>query len=235
MRESCRCATAFHQKHMEVGGHRFGVKLPHHQCDLTPMVSGMVRQMLHQVRQTDVRRAKRNQFLQGFNCQTTHELCLFFLNFRPLQLHRSNVGECIRIEQRVSSGSQICQDRGAIGRFLPICKPTPFAGDDVQERVSHGTKAAAQIPRELLVAERGSRLQNPVVRPAVLFVQQLNVISMHGDWRLTLSPWGILRCPGIRQNPKYDHFYTLVTVPSNKPLFRNRIREEWPTNRPECR
>jgi hypothetical protein len=32
---------------MEVRGRRLGVKLPHHQCDLTSMVSGMVRQMLH--------------------------------------------------------------------------------------------------------------------------------------------------------------------------------------------
>ena len=77
-------AAAFHQKHMEVRGQRFGVKLPHHQCDLTPMVSGMVGQMLHQVRQTDLCCAKRKHFLQGFVCQAIHELGLFFLDFHPL-------------------------------------------------------------------------------------------------------------------------------------------------------
>jgi hypothetical protein len=43
-------AAALHQKHGEVRRERFGVKLPHHQRDLTAMVAGMVRQMLHQVR-----------------------------------------------------------------------------------------------------------------------------------------------------------------------------------------
>src|SRR5207249_10073943 len=42
----------FHQKHMEVRGKSLGAKLPHHQRDLTPVISGMVRQMLRQVRQT---------------------------------------------------------------------------------------------------------------------------------------------------------------------------------------
>jgi hypothetical protein len=48
-------AAAFHQKDMEVRGQRLGAKLPHHQRDLTSMVSGMVRQMLHQVHQSDLR------------------------------------------------------------------------------------------------------------------------------------------------------------------------------------
>src|SRR5258707_339629 len=51
-------AAAFHQKHMEVRGQRLGSKLPHHQCDLTPVVSGMVCQMLHQVRQADATSGK---------------------------------------------------------------------------------------------------------------------------------------------------------------------------------
>jgi len=51
-------AVAFYQKHMEVRSHRLGVKLPHHQGDLTSMVSGVVRYMLHEVRQSHLRRAK---------------------------------------------------------------------------------------------------------------------------------------------------------------------------------
>jgi hypothetical protein len=38
---------------MEVRGQRLGVKLPRHHRDLTSMVSGMVRQMLHEVYQCD--------------------------------------------------------------------------------------------------------------------------------------------------------------------------------------
>ena len=68
-----------------------------------------------------------------------------------------------------------------MGRLLPIRKPTPLAADNVHERVSHGTKAAAQIARELLSAEHGDGLQNSVVRPAVVFVEQLNVVFGHGD------------------------------------------------------
>src|SRR2546422_6163617 len=74
-----------------------------------------------------------------------------------------------------------------MGRLLPISKPTPLAADDVHERVSHGTKAAAQIARELLIAQPGDRLQNPVVRPAVVFVEQLNVILIHAGGRLPHS------------------------------------------------
>jgi hypothetical protein len=57
----------------------------------------------------------------------------------------------------------------------------------VHERVSHGTKAAAEIARELLSAERGGGFQNPVVRPTVVFVEELNVISSHGGGLATLS------------------------------------------------
>ncbi len=53
--------AAFHQKHMEIRGRRLGAKLPHHQGDLTPVVSGMVRHMLHQVRQTGLCCPKRRR------------------------------------------------------------------------------------------------------------------------------------------------------------------------------
>jgi hypothetical protein len=76
--------AAFHQKHMEIRGQRLNVELPHHQCDLTSMVGGMVRQMLHQVRQSDLCFAKRQHCFQGFGCYTIHELDLYFLDFRPL-------------------------------------------------------------------------------------------------------------------------------------------------------
>ena len=50
-------------------------------------------------------------------------------------------------------------------RRPPIRKPNPLATDDVYERVSHGTETSAQITGERLTAERGRRLQDPVVCP----------------------------------------------------------------------
>src|SRR5262245_47160088 len=67
-----------------------------------------------------------------------------------------------------------------MGRRLPIGKPTPFAADDVHERISYRTKASTQITSELLGPESRNRLQNPVC-PAVVFVEQLNVILSHGE------------------------------------------------------
>ena len=46
-------AASFQYKKSEIGGDRDSAKLAHFFCHLAPMVSGMVRQMLHQVRQTD--------------------------------------------------------------------------------------------------------------------------------------------------------------------------------------
>jgi hypothetical protein len=45
--------------------------------------------------------------------------------------------------------------------------------------------------------ERGDRLKNPVVRPAVVFVEQLNVIFSHSDGG---SP---TLCPGNHTLPEY--------------------------------
>src|ERR1700728_4679886 len=53
----------------------------------------------------------------------------------------------------------------------------------MHERVSHRSKAAAQITRKLLRAESGDRLQNTLVRPAVVFVEQLNIIFSHRGGR----------------------------------------------------
>src|SRR5260370_17354568 len=139
----------------------------------------MVRQMLHQVRQADLCCAKRKDFPQVFVGTVMHELGLFFLDFRPLSLHRASVVKSLRKAPRFPSLSQICGESGAKGRLLPIRQPAPLAGNQVYERVSHGAKTAAQIARELLIAQPGYRLQNPVVSPAVVFVEQPNVILIH--------------------------------------------------------
>jgi hypothetical protein len=51
---------------------------------LDPMVSGMVRQMLHQVPQTDLCFENRNHPSQGFVGYAIHKLNLFPLDFHPL-------------------------------------------------------------------------------------------------------------------------------------------------------
>jgi hypothetical protein len=63
----------------------------------------------------------------------------------------------------------------------------------MHERVSHRSEAAAQITRKLLRAESGDRLQDTVVRPAVVFVEQLNIIFSHRGGRPT--PLGDLTLP----------------------------------------
>jgi hypothetical protein len=79
-----------------------------------------------------------------------------------------------------------------MGRVLPIRKPNPLAADDVNERVPHGTKATTQVASELLGAQRGGCLQDPVVCPAVVFEEQLNIIFCHDDaGSLTLFRPGI--------------------------------------------
>jgi len=131
----------------------------------------------------------RESFFQGFVCHAIHELGLFLLHFRPLQLHRGDIRKRFRIEQGVASRPQIRQGFGARGQFLPIFQPTPLAPDDVHKRLSHGTQAAAQIVSELLRRERGDRPQNPVVGPAVVFVEQTDVVFRHGDlFNLVLLP-----------------------------------------------
>ena len=81
---SCRLAGRIRQKHMEVRGQWLGIKLPQHQRDLTSMVGGMVYQVLHQERQTDLCGPKRKYLFQGFVCHATYELSLFLLHIRPL-------------------------------------------------------------------------------------------------------------------------------------------------------
>jgi len=155
------------------------IELSHHQRDLTSVVSGMVREMLHQVPQAQFLFANRKHFCQGRFGQAIHELGLLFLDFCPLQPNRSDVRKCVRMEKVVEPRPQIRQQSSGMRRLPPVGKPAPLAAQDMHERVSYGAKAAAQVPRELLNAQGAGRFENPIVRPAVVFEQQLNVISIH--------------------------------------------------------
>src|ERR1700730_2342102 len=130
------------------------------------------------------------------------------------------------MEYGAESRPQICHESGTNGGLLPNCKPTPLAADNVHQRVSHRTEAATQITRELLNAESRDRLQNPVVRPAVVFVEELNVIFGHGDGRhfrlrnLTLP----------RAFAKGRHAVvsgTLVIVPESRGIRKLRSVVDW--------
>src|SRR5206468_873752 len=68
-----------------------------------------------------------------------------------------------------------------------------LTADDVHERVSDRTEATAEVARELLSAESGGGLQNSVVRPAVVLVEELNVVVSHGGGGR--SPYGNLTLP----------------------------------------
>jgi len=87
----------------------------------------------------------------------------------------------VRVEPGVPSNLVVkfVNSAGLRGRRPPIRKPNPLAADDVYERVSHGAETSAQIAGERLSAERGRRLQDPVVCPAVAFLEKLNVLSGH--------------------------------------------------------
>jgi len=106
------------------------------------MVSGMVRQMLHEVRQTDLFCVDRKHPSQGFVRYAIHKLDLFSLDFRHFNCTAARSGN-------------------AFGLNRALCVPVIFdeggAGDGssntlasrstrhVHERVSHRTEAAAQI------------------------------------------------------------------------------------------
>jgi len=63
-----------------------------------------------------------------------------------------------------------------------------FASNDVNERVAHGTKAAAKIARELLNAQPGRGLQNSVIGSAVVLVEQPNIVDRHDGRGRVLPP-----------------------------------------------
>jgi hypothetical protein len=96
---NCGFAGPFQQKQMEVRGHRLGIEQPQYQGDLTSVVGEMVSQVLHQVRQADLRGANGKLFLQEFVCHPIHEVCLVFLDLRPLSLHCGEVRKRDRIER----------------------------------------------------------------------------------------------------------------------------------------
>ena len=120
------------------------------------------------MRQSDLCLAKRKQVSQGFVCRAIHELRLFFLDFRPLQLQSSDGGKSVRIEQGVPSLSQIHSP-------LKMCASVSRTARKLPPRSRVNCSAVSG----------GSRLQNSIVSPAVVFVQPLNLIFSHsGDDRL---------------------------------------------------
>ena len=90
--------AALYQKHGEVCRERLGRKLAHHERNLPPVICGMVRQVLHQMRQADLCFAHRKHPSQGFGCHAIHKLDLFSLDFSPPEPHRSEVRKHTRMK-----------------------------------------------------------------------------------------------------------------------------------------
>ena len=64
---------SLHQKHVEIRLQLLGTELSQHRRDLTPMVGGMTRQVLHKVRQRHLSCTDRKPSLQQFVCQEVHD------------------------------------------------------------------------------------------------------------------------------------------------------------------
>src|SRR6266568_2360829 len=112
-------APAFHQKHMEVRGERSGVKLPHHQRDLTSMISGMVRQMVHHlicvVRKGSI--VSKDSFVTLF----TNSICSFSTSSH-LTCNAATLENACGLNRASRRVLQICQEGGAMGRLFPVRK-----------------------------------------------------------------------------------------------------------------
>ena len=78
-------AGAFQHEGMKVRSHWLCTELPNHHGDLTSVVGGMISHVLHQVRQSDLRGAKREQFYQRFIVQAIYEFFLFLLDLHPFE------------------------------------------------------------------------------------------------------------------------------------------------------
>ena len=95
-------AGILHQKDVEVRRPRLGPELPHCQRELTSMVGGVIREVLHQVHQFDLCSSKWKPFLQVVVGHAIYKLDLFSLDLYPLRLHAVGVGECVGMEYSVA-------------------------------------------------------------------------------------------------------------------------------------
>jgi hypothetical protein len=144
-------------------------------CDVTSMISGVVRQMLHQVHRSDQCCAKRKHLPQGF-------VVTRFKN-SACSLSTSAHFNCSAATLGNASGLNRTSPR-----FLKSAKKAElWAGSFQYANQIHSPlimctsvsrterKLTPKVARELLSAEIGCHLQNPVVRPAIVFLEQLNV------------------------------------------------------------
>jgi hypothetical protein len=124
--------------------------------------------------------------------------------------------------QRRWDCSQISQERGTRGRPLPIHKPKPCASDDVRKRVSHGTEAAPRSRVNCSAVSTETACKTLLFGPAVVLVEQLNVIFSHGGGRWPTLLLGNLTLPGCSAKPQMkasSGFWRLSRVRANRKLF----------------
>src|SRR5262249_8232200 len=114
-----------------------------------------------------------------------HKLDLLPLDFFPFVPHRGGSLKQVAVEYRISSQFQFTHELHVQRLRFPELQPDPFARNDVKERIPNRSKASAKIACELRLSERGRRVKDPPVRPAVILIQKLNVGFRHGNNRPT--------------------------------------------------
>ena len=99
------------QKDVEIGRHRLGSKLAHHQRYLPAVICGMIRDMLHQMSQAEQHVPVGKQFLQGFGGDAVYKIELLSLDIGPFPPNGIEVGKCRGRKQSLAPGSQIRKKR----------------------------------------------------------------------------------------------------------------------------
>src|SRR6516162_6428932 len=92
---------------MKICCNRLGTQLPHHQRDLTAMISRVIDDVLHQVPQHDLSVAEGELLLQSVIGQPAEEFNQLSLDLRPHGTDRINIRERLWCKQRISFRSEL--------------------------------------------------------------------------------------------------------------------------------
>ena len=96
-----------YQKDVEIRRQRLGPELPHCQRQLTSMIGGMIRKVLHEMGQLDACSSKRKHFRQVFVGHALNELGLLHLDFHPFRSHCVEVRKCLGTKHSIPLSFQI--------------------------------------------------------------------------------------------------------------------------------
>ena len=143
------------------------------------MVGGVVGHVLHKVDEAGLSCAKGKQPLQRLIGEPIDESGLHGFDFGPFGPDCGEIREQARLEESVAPGAQLVLNGDVELRDAPEREPDPLARKDVDECVAEGSEAASEVARELVGRQRRRSLDDPVVGPAVVFVEKLDVVGGH--------------------------------------------------------